>query len=257
MKARRKGGATAQQIPGVTSEYLQKKGDESEDKYECVSPFDDYRKKRRPSDIKRDRHIAMVVSAASIYITIILSIAGFIVSFTSQSAGEFAFASDAILGSLSSAMIIWRFYNNNEQLNPQKEKKACFIIGLCFILSAFIMLGETFINLLSGKRARNTNAMLAISVVGFFCFTVLFIIKYWISEKLHSAALRADSFDSAAGGANSLGLVLSTFVYQESTTVWYLDDCVALFITVVTLVYGVKLMYDVFWRPEAPVILLS
>ena len=235
----------AQTIYGVTSEYLQEEPDESEDKYVCISPLDDYRKRRRPSDIKRYRHIAVVVSAASIYITLILSIAGFIVSYTSQSAGEFAFAADAVLGSVSSAMIIWRFYNGNEQFNPEKDKKACFIISLCFMGSAFVMLGETIVNFLLEKKARNTDAMLAISIIGFSCFAVLFIIKYWISEKLNSTALRADSFDSAAGGANALGLVLSTFVYKENPKVWFLDDCVALFITIVTLLYGVKLMYEV------------
>ena len=235
----------AQTIVGVTSEYLQEKPDESEDKYVCISPLDDYRKRRRPSEIKRYRHIVIVVSAASIYITLMLSIAGFFVSYTSESAGDFAFASDAILGSVSSVMIIWRFYNGNEQFNPAKDKKACLVISLCFIGSGFIMLGETIANLLLEKKARNTDAMLAISIFGFSCFSVLFIIKYWISEKLNSTALRADSFDSAAGGANALGLVLSTFVYKENSKAWFLDDCVALFITIVTLLYGVKLMYEV------------
>lgn len=229
---------------GVTAEYLQEKQQESGERYVCISPLDDHRKKRR-INFRRYRRLALVVSVASVYITVILSISGFIVSFTSQSAGEFAFAADAILGSVSSIMIIWRFYNSEEQLHPEKDKKACFIISLCFIATAFIMLGDTIVNLAEEKKVRNTDAMVAISIIGFACFTALFMIKYWVAEKLHSKALKADSYDSAAGGANSLGLVVSTFVYETNSQVWFLDDAVALLITAATLVYGVKLNYEV------------
>lgn len=236
--------ARGEPLFNVTTEYLQDTKKEKEDEYDCISPFDELQNLKRIS-FKRYRRFALIVSVASIYITLILSISGFIVSFTSQSAGEFAFAADAILGSISSAMIIWRFYNSKEQLNPEKDRKACFFISLCFIATAFIMLGETIVNLVEEKKARNPDAMLEISIIGFACFTVLFIMKYWIAEKIGSTAIKADSYDSAAGGANSLGLVVSTYVYKANPRVWFLDDCVALLITAATLIYGVKLNYEV------------
>ena len=141
--------------------------------FPCVSPYDDEgEKKRRKLSVHEKQHwrrAALAVSFASMYVTLLLAIASFVSSCISESSAAFAIAFDAMLGVVSSGVIVWRFYHGvNGDLGPDKERKACLVIALCFILSAIMMFARAIQFLVSDLEPRQTIALLSISIVGLF-----------------------------------------------------------------------------------------
>lgn len=223
--------------------------------FPCVSPYDDEAGKQKirlsAQEKQRWRRAALAVSFASMYVTLMLSIASFISSGISESSAAFAIAFDAMLGVVSSGVIVWRFYQGvNGVLGPGKERKACVVIAVCFILSALMMFARAIQFLVSDMEPRNTIALLAISVVGFLCYSAFFWLKYRIADKLQSVALRIDSIDSACGAAMALGLIISTIIYSEMHSTWWLDSGIALAIAFVTFCYGCLIIFKVIWNKE-------
>ncbi|XP_078365807.1 transmembrane protein 163a-like [Oculina patagonica] len=223
--------------------------------FPCVSPYDDETKKQKirlsMQEKLRWRRAALAVSFASMYVTLMLAIASFVSSGYSESSAAFALAFDAMLGVVSSGMIVWRFYRGvNGDLGPGKERTACIVIAVCFILSALMMFARAIQFLTSDLEPRKTIALLAISVVGFLCYSVFFWLKYRIADKLQSVALRIDSIDSACGAAMALGLIISTIIYSEMHSTWWLDSGIALAIAFVTFCYGCLIIFKVIWKRE-------
>ena len=223
--------------------------------FPCVSPYDDEgEKKRRKLSVHEKQHwrrAALAVSFASMYVTLLLAIASFVSSGISESSAAFAIAFDAMLGVVSSGVIVWRFYHGvNGDLGPDKERKACLVIALCFILSAIMMFARAIQFLVSDLEPRQTIALLSISIVGFLCYSVFFWLKFRIAEKLQSLALRIDSIDSACGAAMALGLITSTIIYCEMHSTWWLDSGIAIIIAFATFCYGVVIVTKVVWKKE-------
>lgn len=223
--------------------------------FPCVSPYDDDTKKQKTKlstqEKQRWRRAALAVSFASMYVTLMLSIASFVSSGYSESSAAFAIAFDAMLGVVSSGMIVWRFYRGvNGDLGPGKERTACVVIAVCFILSALMMFARAIEFLVSDLEPRRTLALLAISVVGFLCYSAFFWLKYRIADKLQSVALRIDAIDSACGAAMALGLIISTIIYSEMHSTWWLDSGIALAIAFITFCYGCLIIVKIMWKKE-------
>lgn len=223
--------------------------------FPCVSPYDDEGPKQKVKlsvqEKLRWRRAALAVSFASMYVTLMLAIASFVSSGISESSAAFAVAFDAMLGVVSSGVIVWRFYHGvNGDLGPEKERKACLVIAMCFILSAIMMFARAIEFLVSDLEPRQTIALISISVVGFLCYSVFFWLKFRIADKLQSLALRIDSIDSACGAAMALGLIISTIIYSEMHSTWWLDSGIALIIALVTFCYGLLIIFKVVWKKE-------
>ena len=81
--------------------------------FPCVSPYDDETGKQKvrlsAQEKQRWRRAALSVSFASMYVTLMLSIASFVSSGISESSAAFAIAFDAMLGVVSSGVIVCRF----------------------------------------------------------------------------------------------------------------------------------------------------
>lgn len=223
--------------------------------FPCVSPYDDETGEKKiklsTQEKQRWRRAALIVSFASMYVTLMLSIASFVSSGISESSAAFAMAFDAMLGVVSSGVIVWRFYRGvNGDLGPGKERKACLVIAVCFIMSALMMFARAIEFLVSDMEPRRTIALLAISVVGFLCYSAFFWLKYRIADKLQSLALRIDAIDSACGSAMAIGLIISTIIYSEMHSTWWLDSGIALAIAFVTFCYGCLIIFKVMWKKE-------
>lgn len=135
-------------------------------------------------------------------------------------------------------------------MGPGKERTACVVIAVCFILSALMMFARAIEFLVSDLEPRRTLALLAISVVGFLCYSAFFWLKYRIADKLQSVALRIDAIDSACGAAMALGLIISTIIYSEMHSTWWLDSGIALAIAFITFCYGCLIIVKIMWKKE-------
>ena len=183
--------------------------------FPCVSPYDDEgEKKRRKLSVHEKQHwrrAALAVSFASMYVTLLLAIASFVSSGISESSAAFAIAFDAMLGVVSSGVIVWRFYHGvNGDLGPDKERKACLVIALCFILSAIMMFARAIQFLVSDLEPRQTIALLSISIVGLF----------FLWEENHQSQY-AEEEAAWSSGSKGFGFVSGCPGFKSRSSLWF------------------------------------
>lgn len=195
------------------------------------------------------RLLALLVSLVSIFVILFLGIAAIVCSEVSNSSAELAFAFDALLGLFSSGSVVWRFYKRLTPSEvPKKEKTACFIIAVGFLLSAVMMFTRAIYCLVNHVEPTKTVAIIVISTLGFLCYSLLFYAKFKVAQKLHSVTMRTDSLDSACGAVMSLGVLLSTIISQHTLDTWWLDPVIAMMIAMVTFTYGICIVIKVILR---------
>lgn len=69
--------------------------------------------------------------------------------------------------------------------------------------------------------------------VGFCCSGIFHTFK-------HFFVIFCPAFNSTAGAAMALGIILSTMVFQSNKQIWYLDAAVAIVIAVALFGYGIR-----------------
>ncbi|KAF3857118.1 hypothetical protein F7725_008977 [Dissostichus mawsoni] len=135
----------------------------------------------KPHEAQSYRKKALWVSWVSIVITLILAIVSFTVSIMRHSASAFAFAFDASLDVLSSAIVLWRYSN-----------PACIILGVVFILSSLCIIGKAIHALATKVLPEVDSFLFSVSIVSGLVCTILAVIKFMLGKKLTSRALITD-----------------------------------------------------------------
>lgn len=239
------GAATLFNEPKTTAKQLETASDGD---FPCVSPVDDdyllHKEKKIPLQLmEKWRKAALVISYASVFCTFVLGISAFIVSHLAGSSATFGFAFDAILDVSSTLVVIWRFCGATGHLYSwEKERRAVIIIAILFVLSAAGIFVKAIRMLVVEKEPLKLKSLEIISSVSVVTLGLLAWLKFTIAEKLHSVALRTDALNSTAGTLMALGMVISTLVYEQTKSTWFLDSSVALVIAVGLFFYGVKLL---------------
>lgn len=219
----------------------------------CFSYLDD-REKRENKVLKafprriraRWSRAAFVVSVISIFTTLGFSMTSFAASHVTLSSSMFASAFDALLGSFNSIIVAWRFHDTlNGKLAPKREKAACFVIALSFIIGGVCMGIESSFRLAHHDHALKPDVLLIILSTSFICFLLLFYAQNCIALKLKSASMKASAVDSALAALMSVGIFTSTYLYRVHPGAWYLDHSVAVIIGLTSVVYGLKLLFNV------------
>jgi len=212
--------------------------------------------KRPWFDFNNWRTLALVISFVSIVVILVLGLAALVTSVEAGSSAEQAFAFDALLGLASSGCVVWRFYKNIAPCEvPSKERKACVLIALGFILSAIVMLTRAIYCLAYKVEPLQSITVIAISTLGTLCYGLLFYVKFKVAQKLHSVAMRTDSYDSACGAVMAFGVLVSAIVYKHAPETWWIDPVIALITAMVTFIYGIFVLAKVvvkrrFGEPE-------
>lgn len=202
------------------------------------------------------RILALIVSSVSMFVILVLGLAALVTSVESDSSAQQAFAFDALLGLASSSCMVWRFYKNLTPCEvPSKERKACVLIAMGFILSAIVMLTRAVFCLAYKVEPLENLTVIAISTLGTLCYGLLFYVKFKVAQKLHSVAMRTDSYDSACGAVMAFGVLVSAIVYKHAPETWWIDPVIALGIAMATFGYGVLVLVKVglkrsFGEPE-------
>lgn len=189
---------------------------------------------------------ALVISVISICTTLGFGIASFAESRVTSSSSMFASAFDAILGSFNSIIVAWRFRDTlNGKVAPKREKAACFVIALSFIIGGVCTGTESSFRLTHRDHPNKPDVLLIILSASFICYLLLFYAQNCIALKLKSASMKAAAVDSALAALMSLGIFASTYVYRVHPELWYLDHSVALILGLISTIYGLKLLCDV------------
>jgi len=105
--------------------------------------------------IKMECNFPLHISIASIAINLILAIVSLL---TGSSSSNCAFAVDCALDVFSSCILLWRFYGDSgrhdenilltEPSFSRKELVACLGLGIMFIISGFIVMTKSIIDLM-------------------------------------------------------------------------------------------------------------
>lgn len=226
--------------PGAKINYEQQsllKTDGADDKKSGELPYEKLEKWRKTT---------IVICLLSIVFTVMLGFGAFAVSEISDSSSAFAVALDAILAVTSSASVIWRFYYGiNGEGKTQREWKACNIIAVCFIVSGALVAGRAIVSIVLDEEPRKPSVLIIMSVVSCVGYFFLFCIKLCLARKLDSSALVADSIDALSGAGMSVGVILSTLVLELSSSAWLIDPATAIFIAILTFIYGIEILTKV------------
>ena len=219
----------------------------------CVFYLDDEEKKenevfqalpRRARE--RWSRAALAVSVVSVCTTLGFSVASFAASRVTSSSSMFASAFDALLGSFNWIIVAWRFRDSlNGKVAPRREKSACFVIALSFIIGGVCMGTESSFRLADHTHPHKPDILLIILSSSFICYMLLFYAQNCIALKLRSASMKAAAVDSALAALMSIGIFASTYVYRIHPRLWYLDHSLALSLGLISLIYGIKLLVDV------------
>ncbi|KAJ8004193.1 hypothetical protein DPEC_G00156240 [Dallia pectoralis] len=198
----------------------------------------------KPHEAQRYRKKALWVSWVSIFVTLILAIAAFTVSFMRQSASAFGFAFDAALDVLSSAIVVWRYSNAAAVHSAHREYIACVILGVVFILSSLCILGKAIHDLAIKLQPEVDDFLFSVSVVSGVLCILLAVVKFMLGRVLTSRALITDGFNSLVGGVMGFSILISAEVFKHDPNVWFLDASTGVLIGLIILAYGVKLLVD-------------
>ncbi|XP_032229884.1 transmembrane protein 163 [Nematostella vectensis] len=217
----------------------------------CVSALHDdnslQKEKLPPQLAAKWRRIAIVLSIASLFCTLVLGIAALVVSSLANSSAAFGFAYDSLLDALTTLVVLWRFLGGtNAVYSAERERKACKIIGVCFVVSSIGILTRAVRSLIVERHPQQFSGLEAISGISLVILSLLAWMKFVVADRIRSSSLKTDGINSTAGAAMSLGMIMSSLAYDHNNSVWFLDAAIAICTAVAIGVYGIRLLIDVY-----------
>jgi hypothetical protein len=97
------------------------------------------------------------------------------------------------------------------------------------------------------KYPKNSEILLAISGTSVIILSWSCAIKWSLSKVLRSSALRKDAITSGAVAAMAATMLVSTTVYKSHPSVWWLDSAVALIVSFILSMLGIKTLTQHPW----------
>ena len=144
------------------------------------------------------------------------------------------FGFDSFVESLSGGVMIWRFRERGTTSHAERERlerRAIRLVGYTFYVLAAYVLFESARKLYLGERPEPTALGIAITVASLLVMPTLFLLKRATAARLGSASLRADSRQTLACTAMSVG-VLAGLVANSLYGWWQVDALIGLAIGV-------------------------
>lgn len=190
---------------------------------------------------------ALMVSVASLFVTLTFSLLSFVASKSTESSSIFASAFDGLLGAFNSLAVAWRFRDvSNGEIAPKREKIAALGIAVTFLLSGSATIATAILHLMARDHPEKPDELIIILAASLTCYFFLALVQDCIAKKLESISLKAAAIDSWLAAAMSLGVLVSTFIYRQvGKSVWLLDHSVAVFIGCLSVIYGIHLIMKI------------
>ncbi|XP_064597911.1 transmembrane protein 163a-like [Liolophura sinensis] len=187
----------------------------------------------------------LVVSWISVVVTLVLGILAVTYSASDQSSAAFAFGLDALLDTLSSAMVIWRFTGNSGSLySARRERIACTVIGVLFLIACVTIAVRSSLSIAQGIFPEDSGFLWRISFVNGAACTALAVIKFYLGWKLESVSIITDGFNSVINSILGFSTAISVLIFTEHPEVWYLDAACGLVCSAMLLFYGIWVIYS-------------
>ncbi|BFZ19678.1 hypothetical protein BsWGS_22716 [Bradybaena similaris] len=196
---------------------------------------------------KQLRTAALVTSWVSVIFALISGLVAIAVGQIFESESLFGYGLDGVLDSLSSVAVLWRFYGSaSPTLAEAKERKACIVIAIFFLVSAFSLIFKSTKAIIDDDRENETEqARILTDAFSAFCGVAALIVasvKVYLGRRLNSRALLTDSIITYVGAVMSFLGVLGLELYESDDRVWYLDAIFGICCGVFLFCFGVKLL---------------
>ncbi|XP_048730293.1 transmembrane protein 163-like isoform X3 [Ostrea edulis] len=137
------------------------------------------------------RTAAIVISWVSVMFGFAQGVTAIVFSLKLSSDTLFGFGLNAILDSMSSLVVLWRFHSK-DLYSENREQKACFIIAILFVVSSTSLLTMTIITLVKKTKEKQLSTLWSLSLINGCCNFVLGIVKFSLGYKLESKSLMTD-----------------------------------------------------------------
>jgi divalent metal cation (Fe/Co/Zn/Cd) transporter len=196
-------------------------------------------------DRARDLRRALWLSGLSIAWN---GVAGTIAVYVALASGSLAllgFGADAVIDSVASVALIWRFLVESSQ--PERaarvERLAERVVGIALMALALYLVVGSARSLASQSHPEATFVGVALLLVSAVALPPLAIAKYRVASRLGSGALRADSVLTAVAGLLAV-ISLGSLALSAAFGTWWADAVAALIVAVIVLREGWSA-----WRP--------
>lgn len=189
----------------------------------------------------RATHIrrALWLSAISIAWSGVAGSAAIVLALTSGSLTLLGFGVDAVIDSVASAALIWRF--TVESRAPERAERvehlAERIVGLALIALGLYLAFGAIRALVAQAHPEVSGATIALLVASAVVLPLLAVAKYRVARDLGSGALRADSVLTGVAGVLAI-IGLASIVATQALGLWWADAVAALILAVIVLREG-------------------
>ncbi|KAL5015167.1 hypothetical protein ScPMuIL_009437 [Solemya velum] len=198
---------------------------------------------------ERLRIAAIVVSWVSCIGSIAQGTVALIYAWKDESQALFGFGLDQVLDGLSSAIVLWRFHGK-ELYDPIKELRACAIIGVLFLISAWCLIGKSIYALVKRYYEKRSNLLWNLCLVNGILCAVLAGVKFLVGFYLESRALQTDSVITFTGSVISFVALISLNAFMVNPHLWYLDNLFGILVGLFLTAFGMKLLVDITQHKE-------
>lgn len=198
-----------------------------------------------PEETQRFLTAALLISWISIIFSSGSGLAALVLSIIGRSESLFAFGLDALLDSLSSVAVVWRFQGQVDCVySSVRERKACVAIGALFLVSAISLIVKSVISII--METHEEKEVLLFDTFALSCGITAVLIagaKIFVGLKLGSRALYTDSIITLVGAASCFAGVAGLELYVEDTHLWYIDSVFGIICGLFLLLFGIRLLY--------------
>lgn len=175
-------------------------------------------------------------------------VAGTIAVYVALASGSLAllgFGADAVIDSVASVALIWRFLAESSQ--PERaervERLAERVVGIALIALAIYLVAGSARALAAQAHPEASLVGVALLVASALALPPLALAKYRVAARLGSGALRADSILTAVAGLLAV-IGLASLALSEALGVWWADAVAALIVAGIVFREGWRA-----WRP--------
>lgn len=189
-----------------------------------------------------NRKCALTLSIVSVVFNLVVGGTGFVFAFQRNSASIYAFAAECLLDMLSSVIVLWQYLTPHYSF--ARERIACMLLGLFFIISAIAIISKAMDDLIVRESPTWIPVLVILAGVGAAACFLLALVKFTLAKRMGSLSLALDGINSLVSGFCATAVIVSDLVYDSNPEVWYMDAVLSAVAALVMLLVGAKVLFE-------------
>lgn len=205
---------------------------------------------------QRSRKIStkvIIVNLVSLLINLLLAIIAFYFSFTNNSPSTTAFAVDCVLDFMSSAILLWRYHGDlNNVYMHAREQIACIYLGVLFEISGLGIIIKAVSDMTSDYDAIVAEAtgesyeLVYLAIAATIACCVLTWFKCSLYKLLRDNSILLDVINTVISTVFAMSILMSQILINVNPSFWYLDPILGLVLASFMIGFGVKVIHQNF-----------